>query len=176
MHRTVINAGVDLELDEMKRQYDGLEDLLNHTSREVALTVPAIYDLELNVIFFPQIGFLIAIRNNPNTGRGDYEGGEGEDGWDRVFATDLKIYYKDNRMRRLDEEVGDIYAVICGRVQHSPVSGTKSDNMVYVDKEIEIVHELGQQVLLREDLLVSASDICGELDRHVWQIRPAAKC
>lgn len=32
------------------------------------------------------------------------------------------------------------------------------------DKEIEIVHALGQQVLVRETMLNLASDICGELD------------
>ena len=34
-----------------------------------------------------------------------------------------------------------------------------------IDKEIEIVHELGLEVLKYEDTLNSASDICGELDR-----------
>ncbi len=117
MHRTVVNAGVDLELDEMKRSYDGLEDLLNHTSHQIAATVPAVYNLDLNVIFFPQIGFLISIPNNPETGRGDYEGGEAEDQrWDRIFSTPLRVYYKDTRMRALDEQCGDIYAVICGMV------------------------------------------------------------
>jgi len=166
MHRTVINAGVDLDLDELKRHYDGLEDLLNHTSREIASTVPAVYDLDLNVIFYPQIGFLIVIPNNPTTGRGDYEGGEAEDQrWDRIFSTALRVYYKDDRMRKLDEDVGDIYAVICGIVSQGPTTSMRSDYPFHADKEIEIVHELGQQVLAREELLNTASDICGELDR-----------
>ena len=115
MHRTVINAGVDLDLDEMKRSYDGLEDFLNHTSHEIAASVPKVYKLDLNVIFFPQIGFLITIENNPVTGRGDYEGGETEDQrWDRIFSTRDRIYYKDARMRALDAEIGDMYALICG--------------------------------------------------------------
>ena len=111
----MINAGVNLELDERKRSYNGLEDLLNHTSHQIAATIPAVYKLDLNVIFFPQIGFLISIPNNPSTGRGDYEGGELEDQrWDRIFSTPLRIYYKDARMRALDEQFGDIYAEICG--------------------------------------------------------------
>lgn len=32
------------------------------------------------------------------------------------------------------------------------------------DKEIEIIHDLGQQVLSLEKMLNLASDICGELD------------
>jgi len=115
MHRTVVNTGVDDELDALKRTYDGIEDLLNQTSRAIAATIPAVYSLDLNVIFFPQIGFLISIPLNPGTGRGDYEGGD-EEGqrWDRIFSTGTRIYYKDDRMRELDERLGDMYAVICG--------------------------------------------------------------
>lgn len=115
MHRTVVNTGVSDELDKMKRTYDGIEDLLDLTSREIAATIPRAYSLELNVIFFPQIGFLISIPKNPDTGRGDWEGGETEDQcWDRIFSTATRIYYKDFRMRELDERLGDMYAVICG--------------------------------------------------------------
>ena len=34
------------------------------------------------------------------------------------------------------------------------------------DMEIEIVHELGQEVLAQESILNATSDICGELDRY----------
>lgn len=115
MHRTVVKTGVSDELDDMKRTYDGIEDLLNLTSQEIAATIPRAYDLVVNVLFFPQIGFLITIPNNPDTGRGDWEGGETEDQrWDRIFSTAQIVYYKDFRMRELDERFGDMYAVICG--------------------------------------------------------------
>ena len=35
------------------------------------------------------------------------------------------------------------------------------------DREIEIVHELGQRVLEQEAMLSAVSDICGELDRYI---------
>ncbi len=115
MHRTVVNTGVSDELDNVKRTYDGIEDLLNLVTQEVAATIPVVYNIDLNVIFFPQIGFLIATKLNPDTGRGDWEGGETEDQrWDRIFSTATTIYYKDFRMRELDERLGDMYAVICG--------------------------------------------------------------
>lgn len=130
MHRTVVKAGIDLALDEMKRNYDGLEDLLNHTSNQIAETIPAVYELDLNVIFFPQIGFLISIPNNPATGRGDYEGGETEDQrWDRIFSTRSRIYYKDARMRALDIDCGDIYASICGMIFHLSVSNNVAERV-----------------------------------------------
>lgn len=132
MHRTVINAGIDPELDEMKRTYDGIEDLLNRTSQIIAATVPAVYDLDLNVIFFPQIGFLISIPNNPVTGRGDYEGGEAEDQrWDRIFSTARRVYYKDYRMRELDEQFGDMYALICGMPASPPIIVHMSDSKLH---------------------------------------------
>ena len=115
MHRTVVNPGINEELDAMKRTYDGIEDLLNRTSRKIAAAIPAVYSLNLNVIFFPQIGFLISIPMNPDTGRGDYEGSDLEgQRWDRIFSTATRVYFKDFRMRELDETLGDMYAVICG--------------------------------------------------------------
>lgn len=145
MHRTVVLAGVDPELDRMKQTYDGIEDLLNQTSHAIAATVPAKFSLDLNVIFFPQIGFLISMPVNPQTSKAEYEGGDGDGRWDLIFSTAPRAYYKDYRMRELDESLGDMYAVIC-------------------DREIEIVHELGQRVLQHEAMLNEASDLCGELD------------
>ena len=106
--------GVDDELDERKRVYDGLEDLLNQTSQNIAATVPEEFSLDLNVLFFPQIGFLIAVPLDPVTGNGSYRG-SGENPWDRIFSTGLRVYYKDYRMRELDQTIGDVYTVICGK-------------------------------------------------------------
>lgn len=114
MHRTVVLPHVDEDLDEMKRQYDGLEDMLNHLSREIGQTIPERYALNLNVIFFPQIGFLISMPINPVTETVDYRGAEGEE-WREVFHTADRVYFKDFRMEELDNTVGDIYADICGK-------------------------------------------------------------
>lgn len=163
VQRTVVNVGVDDELDSMKRIYDGIEDLLNETSQNIAGTVPVEFGLDLNVIFFPQIGFLISIPLDPETGTGNYQGSE-ESPWDRIFSTASRVYYKDYRMRELDETLGDIYATICGKL----ISLFSTLSWIHIkplkDKEIEIIHELGQEVLKYEPTLSSTSDICGELD------------
>ena len=119
VQRTVVNVGVDDELDSMKRIYDGIEDLLNETSRNIATTVPLEFSLDLNVIFFPQLGFLISIPLDPETGNGNYQGSE-QSPWDRIFSTATRVYYKDYRMRELDETLGDIYAIICGKLGFLP--------------------------------------------------------
>ncbi|KAI4142752.1 MAG: hypothetical protein LQ340_007241 [Diploschistes diacapsis] len=112
-HRTVVLPGVDETLDGMKRQYNGLEDMLNHLSREIGHGIPKNYALNLNVIFFPQIGFLISMPINPITETVDYRGVEGEE-WREVFHTADRVYFKDFRMEELDGTVGDIYADVCG--------------------------------------------------------------
>ncbi|KAI4256406.1 MAG: hypothetical protein L6R42_006240 [Xanthoria sp. 1 TBL-2021] len=150
VHRTVVKPGVDAALDAMKQTYDGIEDLLNKTSQSIAETVPVQYSLDLNVIFFPQIGFLISMPRDPEIGRGNYEGPEDGGGWDRIFSTRSRVYYKDYRMRELDETFGDMYAMIC-------------------DKEIEIIYKLGQEVLEFKEVLIRASELCGELDRSKFR-------
>ena len=149
----------------MKQTYDGIEDLLNHTSQVIAASVPPQYSLDLNVIFFPQIGFLISMPIDEETGKCNYEGGENEDQqWDRVFSTESRVYYKDYRMRELDETLGDMYSIICGTFCLSSL--TSLANFHDSDKEIEIIHDLAQRILTDEALLNIASDICGELDRY----------
>ncbi|KAL8942309.1 MAG: hypothetical protein Q9211_001455 [Gyalolechia sp. 1 TL-2023] len=156
MHRTVVKPGVDEELDNMKRTYDGSEDLLSKTSQSIAENVPRQYSLDLNVIFFPQIGFLISMKRDPGTGGVNYEGPGTDNGkWDRIFSTGDRVYYKDFRMRELDGTLGDMYAMIC-------------------DKEIEIIYHLGQEILQYEAMLTKASDLCGELDSFLALARGAA--
>ena len=114
MHRTIVNPGVDEQLDRMKRNYDGIEDLLNEASREIAATIPHDCAIDLNVIFFPQIGFLISMKADESTGRSDYEGGEDDDAWECIFTSPARAYYKDRRMQEFDERIGDMYSDICG--------------------------------------------------------------
>lgn len=58
-----------------------------------------------------------------------------------------QAYFKNSEMREMDDHFGDLYGIIS-------------------DREIEISHELAQFVLEYEELLTTASDICGELDRY----------
>lgn len=145
--RTIVQAGVDDDLDEAKRAYDGIENLLSQAAEHVANEVPANLDSKVNVIFFPQIGFLISIRLSELTGTGVFEGTD-QDPWEKMFSTEANAYYKSNLMTQLDQQFGDVYAHVC-------------------DKEIEIVQHLGERVLEYEDLLNTVSDVAGELDCYV---------
>ncbi|OJK00308.1 hypothetical protein ASPACDRAFT_52053 [Aspergillus aculeatus ATCC 16872] len=140
--RTVVKPGIDRALDRMKDNYDGLNSLLKRIAREIAGEIPEFYGIDVNVIYFPQLGFNIAIPLN-QAGDAAYRGPEEE--WDLMFFTENRAYFKDFRMRELDDKLGDIYGLIC-------------------EKEIEIVYDLAQRLLRYERYLLEASDICGQLD------------
>ncbi|OJJ63521.1 hypothetical protein ASPSYDRAFT_190986 [Aspergillus sydowii CBS 593.65] len=151
--RTVVKPGLDRELDRMKDSYDGLNSLLKQVAIEVATTIPASFDIDVNVIYFPQLGFNIAIPLT-NAGEAAYNGA-GEE-WELIFITENRAYFKDFRMREMDEKLGDIYGLIC-------------------EKEIEIVYDLAQRVLQFERVLIEASDACGEID-SLLAMAQAATC
>lgn len=119
--RAVVRAGLDQELDNLKRTYDGLEDLLSKVADHVAGSVPASLDAHVNVIFFPQIGFLIAVRLDPATGTGVFEGSE-HNPWEKMFTTEEYAYYKNQNVKEMDDYLGDIYGQICGTKQTRPWS------------------------------------------------------
>ncbi|KAG9944714.1 hypothetical protein KCU85_g7785, partial [Aureobasidium melanogenum] len=142
--RNVVRQGVDHDLDELKRTYEGLESLLIQVASHVAQSVPADLHANINAVFFPQIGFLIAIPQDPITGHGVFEGPENEP-WEKMFTTEDFAYYKNENVIEMDSYFGDIYGRIC-------------------DREIEIIHELAEKILQYEDLLTTASDVCAEID------------
>ncbi|KAL1952661.1 hypothetical protein VTO42DRAFT_4562 [Malbranchea cinnamomea] len=111
-HRTVIKPRVDQELDRLKEIYNGMDSLLDRVAIDIAATLPDGLECQVNVIYFPQLGFNIAMPMD-ETGRALYDGGD--EPWDRVFTTENRIYFKDSRMREMDENLGDIYGQICGR-------------------------------------------------------------
>ncbi|KAF2182192.1 hypothetical protein K469DRAFT_636979 [Zopfia rhizophila CBS 207.26] len=142
--RTVVLPGIDEELDQMKRTFAGLDALLSQVARKLSERIPSDLQESLNVIYFPQIGFLTTVPINPATGGVIYDGSI-DNPWERMFSTEEQAYFKNNEMCEMDDHFGDIYGIIS-------------------DREIEICHELAQYVLEYETLLTTASDICGELD------------
>ncbi|KAI9827443.1 MAG: MutS protein msh5 [Thelocarpon impressellum] len=67
------------------------------------------------IIYFPQIGHLIAVSLVPRTGRPLYKGaGDAKSVWERKFSTEERAYFKSNEMREMDEHFGDVPGMICG--------------------------------------------------------------
>lgn len=111
--RTVVRPNVDDALDERKRLYEGIGELLSRAARSIAEEVPEGLPNDLNVIYFPQIGFLVAMPKDLEVGRALWEGTEDEP-WENMFSSEAITYYKNSPMRQMDEQFGDIYGDICG--------------------------------------------------------------
>ncbi|KAI5300034.1 MutS protein msh5, partial [Ascosphaera atra] len=79
-------------LDNLKDVYSGLESLLSQVAIDIAETLPEHVSGDINVIYFPQLGFNIAIPLDEN-GNAMYEGQDQD--WEKVFITENRAYYKD---------------------------------------------------------------------------------
>lgn len=109
--RTIVKPGIDRELDKLKDAYSGLENLLKQIATEIASEIPPSVDIDVNVIYFPQLGFNVAIPFD-QAGQPAYSGGE--QNWEQIFTTENRVYFKDDRMKQMDEHFGDLYGAICG--------------------------------------------------------------
>lgn len=118
-HRIIVMQGVDPDLDNMKRTYDGLEDFLSQVAAKLVGELPEwAAQYVHNCIFFPQLGFLTVVTMDPETGRGSYEGqGLDDNTWNLTFCTEDMGYYKNRQMKDLDNHFGDMYGMICGKWQ-----------------------------------------------------------
>ncbi|CAG8943853.1 unnamed protein product [Penicillium salamii] len=158
--RTVVKQGIDRQLDQIKDRYDGLNSLLKHVALDIAATIPEALNVDVNVIYFPQLGFNIAIPLSEH-GVAAYAGSNDE--WEMMFLTENRAYFKDFHMREMDEKLGDIYGLICGKSSRTLLL-RQTDMLSFTEKEIEIVYDLAQKIQRYENVLVDASDICGEID------------
>ncbi|KAI0489521.1 muts domain V-domain-containing protein [Xylaria cf. heliscus] len=144
--RTAVKQGIDADLDERKRIYDGMEHLLGNVNAKLRSGIPEWARKYVQAcIFLPQLGFLTTVSVNPQTGKGDYDGEGLHDTWNCMFVVDGHAYYKNRQMKEMDEEFGDPYCMI-------------------IDREIEIIHQLAVIILDREAAILAASDVLGELD------------
>lgn len=62
--RCVVKHNVDEHLDEMRRTYQGLDSFLSQIAKEISETIPTEFTHAINVIYFPQLGYLIAVPMN----------------------------------------------------------------------------------------------------------------
>lgn len=112
--RTVVKPGIDEMLDKMKETYGDLESILGTVARHISSTLPSGLGMELNVVFFPQIGFLIAVDMDRETGQGLWEGDD-EDPWEKMFSTGSVAYYKSAQVSEMDSDLGDVYGNVIGK-------------------------------------------------------------
>lgn len=134
--RFVVNRGIDRDLDEKKRIYNGLTDLLTRIAYgELEKLDPSITNCQ--VIYLPQIGYLLMISQS--------ECSTEQPGLQFMFTCDNKSYFKTATMKTLDALLGDtLYEMI--------------------DRETEIMHKVQNMILEESEVLLEAVANCGELD------------
>lgn len=167
--RAAVKWGLNEELDILKRDYNGLEGLLNQVCLDIARQVPEWATKYISgCLFWPQMGFLTAVPVDAEMGGPTYEGqGLSNDDWQQMLVADDKVYFKNRRMRELDDYMGDIYGRILGQFAFHHLKNGYMLTLLGLDLQIDILHRLSQFVLRYEHELVSASDACGELDSMV---------
>ena len=124
--RTAVKAGADAALDEMKRKYDGMEDLLTEVNAKLRCDLPEWAQKYVrNCVFMPQLGFLTAVSLNSSNGKASYEGEGLHDVWEPMFVNGENVYCKNHRMKEMDDQCGDAYCMIIGKklLERGLVSG-----------------------------------------------------
>ncbi|VDC00678.1 unnamed protein product [Peniophora sp. CBMAI 1063] len=141
--RVCVRPHIDEELDNRKHIYNGIDAVLSKVAEEISDIVPPDYATTLNVVYFPQLGYLICV---PMLDEWKTDSGiRVLDGWTFQFSSESHVYFKDDKMHDLDKHLGDLYPSI-------------------VDRELEIIQELQDHVLEYDALMSRACDICAELD------------
>ncbi|KAF9163576.1 MutS protein msh5 [Actinomortierella ambigua] len=64
--RCIVKPNVDEELDRMRQTYQGLDSFLSEVAKDISKTIPSHFASTINVVYFPQLGYLITVPMNSN--------------------------------------------------------------------------------------------------------------
>ncbi|KAK4514100.1 RNA pol II transcription cofactor [Mucor velutinosus] len=161
--QTIVKKGVDNELDMLREEYEKLNDTLLRVSQEIGSALPIGLSAALNVVYFPQLGYLITLPQyhlQRNSGLSSASSSYCDNsnvteyyqrnlpGFELQFSTADNLYYKNDRTKELDATLGDLHAMIS-------------------DREIEILQELSTTVLQYSTQFIEISEALSELDCYV---------
>lgn len=153
------------ELDELKRRYSHLPDLLADAVNMIASKITNSTITMVNIVYFPQLGFLVTVPL-PTTGSKSMLSSSLErlhkettpspspspppplpslENFQLQFKTEKVAYFKDEITRNLDSEIGDVYADI-------------------VDLELEIVKYMAEQLSPHSSTLQKYADQLAHVD------------
>ncbi|KAF7288536.1 DNA mismatch repair protein 5 [Mycena chlorophos] len=141
--RVCVRPNIDEDLDNRKHIYHGIDSVLSKVAEQICQTVPPDYAASLNIVYFPQLGFLICVPMLD-----EWTGPDGIqviDGWTFQFSSDSHVYFKSKEMNDMDIHIGDLHPSI-------------------VDREIEIIQELLDEIIVYFEVMATACDLFAELD------------
>ncbi|OHS97192.1 MutS domain III family protein [Tritrichomonas foetus] len=138
---THVKDGCDQQLTEMKKSYSNLDLVLTEVARKLMASLSSSCNISaLSVVYVPQQGFLTNVLKSPSLSQDDVP-----DNYIFQFETDTHYYYKNESMKELDEELGDIYQNIIAR-------------------EIRIIVGLSDKILSFSSLIFQIWETIGVLD------------
>ncbi|SCV67929.1 BQ2448_50 [Microbotryum intermedium] len=150
----IIRPGVDMDLDELRRTYNGLSSLLSKIAQRISLNVDSNFVQTLSVVYFPQLGYLIVV---PYTEEVIQAENYGPVGWSFQFVTEDYAYFKNSECYDLDRHIGDIHSNI-------------------VDREIQIAQALLTQLREHEAAIIATTETLAELDSLYQSLLAFAEC
>lgn len=148
---TVISEGVDGKLDEYKQIYNSMEKILGVVAREAECLLHDTFQRQqqshingrqcANAVYIPQLGYLVTVDVSVAELITDVASLK----WEEVFRTTTNVYFKNDAVLELDEEIGDVFALIS-------------------DLEIEILQAFQEQILLNQSILIEFQNYLIELE------------
>ena len=101
LNRVCIRDGFSEDLDNAKQRFDNLDDLLSRVGTSISNRFPQIASLQ--VIFLPQVGFLVSVDSSIYVDAPEFV---------FSFSNEWSNYYKCEEMYTLDDQEGDLDALI----------------------------------------------------------------
>ncbi|KRZ78056.1 MutS -like protein 5 [Trichinella papuae] len=98
-----VKSGIDRTLDEKKELLKRLPELLTEVIKAEIENLPFPI-AACTCVYIPTIGYLIAVPRSSCSKDGDYE----KPGLEFMFITNDRVHYKNETMRQLDAELGDV--------------------------------------------------------------------
>ncbi|CAO3701803.1 unnamed protein product [Rhizopus microsporus] len=155
--RNIIKEKLDAELDFLKSRYENMDTYLLEVAQEIGSNLPHEIKAALNVVYFPQLGYLIVLPKYRQASESGNQSNHSQStaisddpylcfsGFELQFTTADSLYYKNERTKQLDRTIGDIHSMI-------------------TDKEIEIIQGLSERVLEHTKQFSDIADILSSLD------------
>lgn len=141
--RIQVNFGVDTELDTHKETIASLPVLLDEVSVEESNEHTDFLDgRHCHVLYLPRIGFLNSVEY---TSLSDLSNICANPNFEILMHTESSVYFKTNRMDRLDREVGDVACNL-------------------IDKQEGVVMDLQSNILKHLETILNLVECCGYLD------------
>ncbi|XP_067137660.1 mutS protein homolog 5-like isoform X3 [Centruroides vittatus] len=137
----VVKPGVDERLDYKKRTYNGLPDFMTKVAQKELEKLSSEIQ-ECNVIYLPQLGYLLAI---PLTEKMKTEECYDIPGLEFIFFSNNMVHYKSANTKELDSLLGDTQCEI-------------------IDHETWIMHKLQNVILETSNVLLNVMNYSAELD------------